>query len=428
MKKNIFIVSFFLSLLISTNCLGEPWRVVKDNYWSPTFGQPMKTLDVVTTKEIVKQDAVYYSYKIVIQRPSKDDGTGVGRANWLDYRLYYWAALSGTDPYMTLYNDFEIFQSPHNNPRRIVIHLLEGLRPGKYNISVAVIPYPMIAGYSLKKLIQAARNPYTLLFGDPLANFFSDLQTAVTSVSPQAAIGGIVYAHAKDATVNGIIKRIVNYYGQIIELEVLAKMPKIVGLSPFQANDMLRKRSLIPQPDEYNTIPTNNLALDGKIARCKFAYGARLRAGTGIPYKIFRYGRKQQFTQEICGNGIDDNGNNEIDEGCRFNREIIVDDNKCPDDTIALIIDGQNYGVNPAGHKRHYNISGLGWGEHLLEIYGVKSGGSAYQDKNGRKCSNSKIITYSIKFGKGVSLRDGGKSTSNEINEGKKQRYSIKVE
>lgn len=137
----------------------------------------------------------------------------------------------------------------------------------------------------------------------------------------------------------------------------------------------------------------------------------------------------KQNTQEICGDGIDNNGNNQIDEGCNFNLEVILDDDECPDDTMALIIDGYNYGNNPAGHKRHYNVTGLLRGKHTIEVYGVKSGGKAYKDKRtGRSCANNDIITYSIEFGYGIKAKNGRKKSSSNIREGKSKSYTITVQ
>lgn len=131
--------------------------------------------------------------------------------------------------------------------------------------------------------------------------------------------------------------------------------------------------------------------------------------------------------KEICGDGIDNNGNNEIDEGCKFSREIVIDDNECPDDTIRLYVDGRNYGNNPAGHKRHYNVSGLSWGEHEIEIYGVESGGDKYKDEDGKPCNNSNTITISIELGEGINFAGGGKSRSKDIKEGKSKKFTVVV-
>lgn len=135
-----------------------------------------------------------------------------------------------------------------------------------------------------------------------------------------------------------------------------------------------------------------------------------------------------QNTQEICGDGIDNNGNNQIDEGCNYNLQVILDDDECPDDTMALIVDGHNLGNNPAGHKRHYNVTGLSKGQHKIEVYGVKSGGDAYKDKKGKACGNQNIITYSIEFGHGIKAKNGRKKSSSRLKENQSKSYSITVQ
>ena len=127
--------------------------------------------------------------------------------------------------------------------------------------------------------------------------------------------------------------------------------------------------------------------------------------------------------REICGDGIDNNGNNEIDEGCQFRLEIILDDNECEDDTMGLVVDGRhNLGNNPAGNKRHFNLTGLPRGRHSVQVIGVKSGGKAYG------CRDTDVITYSIEFGSGVQSIKGYKKISGKVREGQSKTYHIMVQ
>lgn len=137
-------------------------------------------------------------------------------------------------------------------------------------------------------------------------------------------------------------------------------------------------------------------------------------------YRVFQLARKGS-DKEICGDGIDNNGNKLIDEGCNFRREIIIDDNQCKDDTIGLMVDGRNYGTNPAGHKRHFNISNLSPGRHEVTVVAVNSGGKAYG------CNDSQEVTYSIKLGQGIKFVSGGTYKSGSINAGKAKRYQVIV-
>ena len=53
---------------------------------------------------------------------------------------------------------------------------------------------------------------------------------------------------------------------------------------------------------------------------------------------------------EFCGDGIDNDLDGEIDEGCTF--LLYVGDNQCPDDTIAVYLDGQHLGNTPPSCQR----------------------------------------------------------------------------
>jgi len=90
---------------------------------------------------------------------------------------------------------------------------------------------------------------------------------------------------------------------------------------------------------------------------------------------------------------------------------------------MALTVDRRyDLGNNPAGHKRHFNLSGLSRGQHTVQVYGVKSGGKALG------CSDTKVITYSIEFGSGIKSTGGRRKVSGKINEGESKTYTIMVE
>ena len=199
----------------------------------------------------------------------------------------------------------------------------------------------------------------------------------------------------------------------------------------------MKKNSLIPNPDYRNFIPTNDKRYDGRVAAVQYRFipgqPTYLHAGTRVAYKFFKYTgttrnpnppppRRNQ--KEICGDGIDNNGNNQIDEGC-YDKEMLVDDNQCRDDTIGIRIDGRNFGNTPAGHKREYNLASLrprSW--HTLEVIGLHSAG-----KRMNGCSDDGIVTWGITLGKGMKFKSGGRQKSGKLQSKKREvaKYMIYV-
>jgi len=118
---------------------------------------------------------------------------------------------------------------------------------------------------------------------------------------------------------------------------------------------------------------------------------------------------------EICGDGIDNDNNDQIDEGCRYDLEIYIEDNQCEDDIIGLILDGKNLGNTPMGKGRHYNISDISAGQHKVELVGVESGGSPYG------CNSSGGISYLIEI-------EGYLSESGVFQVGTTLEYSFETE
>ena len=410
--KKIFIckiLAVLLVLCIAGAAHAVPWKTVKPGKYFPLFGKPIQLESVHTTREICKDGKCYYTYKLIIKRPSRDDGWGRADFRGFKARLHYWSATIGYNPYITLAKEKRVFQNTHQDPHKIVVHIMQGLRPGKHRISVGIIPYPMIGNYSLKKVIQLYRGPYV--------TFLKDLKTLLSAINPAAAALDIVISHTADATINATIRSLATRYGQVFDLEVLAKMPDLHKKTAQKAALMLTMRNLVPQPDKSHPIYTTDKRLNGLVAKQGFKPGERVKAKTKVPYKFYKY----RLGKEICGDGIDNNGNNQIDEGCHFKREIIIDDNECDDDTIKLFVDGKNWGMNPAGHIRHYNVSGLTRGQHKVTVLAVKSGGKAFG------CQDNKIVTYSIKLGKGITFSGGGQYHSGRLNEGSKKHYNVIV-
>ena len=81
----------------------------------------------------------------------------------------------------------------------------------------------------------------------------------------------------------------VREYGQVISLEVKARMPSILHKTETKAARMLRIRNLVPQPDFSNPVYTGDKNLHGRVAKHGYKEGQPLTAGTAVPYKLFAY-------------------------------------------------------------------------------------------------------------------------------------------
>lgn len=417
MKKYFLICTIILLMVLLFSGIGfaDRWGIHKRGVYSPFFGSPINVRSIQLTGEHIKNNTAYYTYKFIIDRPNRDDGWGRANYNGLNLRLYYWAALTGTDPYSSLYTGKTVYQKTHANPRMIVVHVMEGLKPSRnpYYIRVGILPYPMVGNHSCRDFIQVYRSDYV-----------SFLKSLITKSNIYGVIGDFALGKLKDGVIDSTLDRAITYYGQVVKLEVNATMPNLLGVTSEKAAHMLRERTLIPRPLWNQYIPTSNKAMQGRVAWQQYAWGNRLQANTQVEYRLYKYmGEQNQLytDKEICGDGIDNNGNNQIDEGCNFEREIILDDNQCRDDTIGLIVDDRRFGVTPPGHKRHFNLSGLTFGEHRVTVVAVKSGGKPY------KCADNRIVSYSIKLGKGIYFSDGSSYKSAEIQEGTNKVYGVIV-
>lgn len=85
----------------------------------------------------------------------------------------------------------------------------------------------------------------------------------------------------------------------------------------------------------------------------------------------FTFTCTQAFTEEICGNGIDDDGDGYIDEGCFTITMLLDDTGPEKDDVFRLSIDGVSRGDTPKGSKRYYELDNLTLGFHTVEVFVV---------------------------------------------------------
>jgi len=291
---------FFIALLCMVGFVGvvhaDPWRVTKGGNYCPFLGSPIHVVDVDVVKEIQKDGNVYYQYKFIVQRPSLDNGWGVSTYYGINYRLYYWAALTGTSPYASLYNGFDIWQRQHANNRFIVVHSLQGLapRPEPYYIRLGIIPYPMIGKYSCRTIIKYYRSDLKGLF-DALLSAGAAVSAGVTG-----GVGGFAFYAFKefamgklqDGAIDAVIDRMVTAFGEVVALQVYAKLPDIREMNEQRAVRELKARTLRPYLHHY--VPTENRFQDGRVVRIEGlssrAERGRVPAGTKVWYSVYKYG------------------------------------------------------------------------------------------------------------------------------------------
>lgn len=134
---------------------------------------------------------------------------------------------------------------------------------------------------------------------------------------------------------------------------------------------------------------------------------------------------RDQGCREICGDGLDNDGDNQIDEDCNY--KLFVSDNQCPDDTVGVRLDGQDLGQTPTGQGRFFDISQFTSGEHTLTITAVASAGQQFG------CSSNPIVSYGLNLIGGAKIlkKNGAAfeqtSDSGELTVGTQLRYTILI-
>lgn len=311
MKKISFIGTILLAIFVTESvCGAAPWRTIQRA--EPLFGTPIKVEAVITTGEFLKkgkapdeEDAYHYAYKFIVRRPSGDHGQGIASYTGIlgyeiPFRLHYWAAEEKIDPFLALplYSDKKVYQYKHPDRRKVIVYLQQGLKPGEHKICITVFPYQMWRGYSLRDIIRLYRSEYT--------SFLQGLITAIRTASPWWGFAKIVSDYAVDATAEELLENIAYDYGEIGILEVLAKMPDIHMKKERRIVKMLKRRSLVPRPGP--TIATNDRSLHGKVAKHRFYPGDRLKAGTHVPYKVYKFEKPKKKIKKKKKNGYIEDG------------------------------------------------------------------------------------------------------------------------
>ena len=363
------------------------------------FGQPLQVVSVEPTgKEFfnTQTQKYVYGYEVTVRRPSKDDGRGVAY-DGLNYRLYYWAAEDQYSPSIAIQNGMKVYQDTHkSNDRFITLFITTGLQPGVHRIRIAIFPYLMYSDTS------SFRDAITIYRHD----YVSVVKRLVKSSSVPGFAAGVAWDKGESVLIDSALLWSSTQFGQIIEFEVPAIMPKITTRYARDANKQLKQNSLVPNPDFRNFIKTKDKRFHKRVAKQQYKHRDRLHANSLVAYKLYEYPNKNVGGKEICGDGIDNNNNKQIDENC-YDIEMLVDDNQCRDDTIGVRIDNRNFGNTPAGHKREYDLTRLKRNSyHYLDIIAVNSAGKSMG------CKDSDEVSWKVTLGKGMKFYSGGRVKS----------------
>jgi hypothetical protein len=338
-----------------------------------------------------------YGYKVIVRRPPADNTWGVANGA----RLFYWAAHDGWSVRIAIHNKMGIYQDRiKEQPRFIALYITMGLSPQKHRIRIAAIPYPMYSNKeSFRNIIQFGRNRYV-----------GWIKTLLMGTTPQGFAASVLASEVETVIVDSYVTAISNTYGETIEFDVPVITPKITTHYERSARKLLYQHNLVPVKDN-RVVKTARRELDQRIATQSVPLNKLVRAGTRVTYRIYKWGGNKIIphpygnTKEKCGDGIDNNNNNQIDEGC-YKKVLLVDDSQCRDDTIGVYIDGRNMGNTPAGHKRSYDLSRFKRGYHYLEIVAVRSDGKA------KGCEDSDAVSWKATLGKGMKFYSGGRQKS----------------
>ena len=299
--KSYFLIIYIVLFVIST-VNADPWWKYGGQV-SDIMGNPIDVVRIDVVKEVIVNGRAAYMYKFIIKRPSQDHGNGI--AYWknagFDTRLHYSVTTHGRDKYWSIFDDREAPKFKfEGRPDLVIVFTVKGLYPSrsKQRLRVGALPYPMAFGYDLHNAIQFKRSEFISWLG---------ILTTQTSLPGIAAAYGV--GKVKDAAINAPISRWISYYGQEIEIEVMAKMPWIKGKDSEYAKKQLRIRGL--KPLVRNKIYNSNPKLHNVVAGTIKNYGDRVRANTQIIYDVYTSkgvgggggAKKIKATQydDICG-------------------------------------------------------------------------------------------------------------------------------
>ena len=211
---------------------------------SEIMGKHIIIRDVQVVNEHIVNGKAVYMYKLIIQRPSNDNGTGV--APWVapwgvaNTRLYYWAGKWDNQNYFSLDDDREVVQVPfERNDKLIVVWVPQGMTPSrnKQYIRVGALPYPMAFGYDFRRALQKEEN---------VREYFGYLKLLFQVTNFPLLVASYVGGQIKNYTVDSLLSKWITIYGQVIEIEVRTKIPNITGATIQQADKLLRERYLMP--------------------------------------------------------------------------------------------------------------------------------------------------------------------------------------
>ena len=274
----------------ATELAGRPHRVME------VIPSSIKNNEFCSPKTSLKAATCKYTYKIILQRPERDSGSGRLPATWSthSYRLVYEVSSKGWGQLDLGSVMYTVSAVPYPGDRKkVILYLKEGLAPGTHNFRVALNAVYEIGALKLNWawITDSIRRGWNFVTGRLkywAVNLFNYIFGSKVSIPS-----------ASDAVADLAIKALRhnrNDKADFFQLIVPAKMPHIKGKTKKQADERLHARKLVPNP---MPIPTRDSRLHGIIIKHKYRPGKDwLLANTRVDYKYWRYtGNQRQNVQ-----------------------------------------------------------------------------------------------------------------------------------
>lgn len=247
------------------------------------YGKPMYIKKIEHTGKRWKcGDKYCYSYRIVINRPSRDKGDGVIWYGTSPFKIEYWVGEAyslQSDVLAALTGGYDISQLQEKR-REIILSFNKAFLPGKYYLKIAPFPYPSLHGSSLAKYVGYYRHDLYSLY--EAADDYFGLAKELKNV-----MSGLIFGKIQDVAIDTLLIKVANKYGIYLVLEIPAVMPNILGKDVKQAHSELLNSSLRPEPRNWKCTKTRDSSLYGKVFKTQYKAGKLLNLNQRVIYDYY---------------------------------------------------------------------------------------------------------------------------------------------